>query len=207
MRAAGLDGVRLLETAGHPAVFGQWLGAPGRPTVLFYGHYDVQPPDPLAEWTTPPFQPTLRDGRLYARGADDMKGNLLLPILACEAWLRETGEVPVNVKVLLEGEEEIGSPHFGDVLGAHRDLLACDHAICADGSQLAEDMPSVGVGTRGIVSAEITCAPPTPTFIPAGGRLATRSTSRQPPGDHDLGGRHSRWRVLRRGHPATRTAP
>ncbi len=155
MRAAGLDGVRLLETTGHPAVFGQWLDAPGRPTVLFYGHYDVQPPDPLAEWTTPPFQPTLRDGRLYARGADDMKGNLLLPILACEAWLRETGEVPVNVKVLLEGEEEIGSPHFGDVLGAHRDLLACDHAICADGSQLAEDMPTVGVGTRGIVSAEI----------------------------------------------------
>ncbi len=155
MRAAGLEGVRLLETAGHPAVYGQWLGAPDGPTLLFYGHYDVQPPDPLDEWVSPPFEPTLREGRLYARGADDMKGNLLLPIVACEAWLRTGGTLPVNVKFVFEGEEEIGSPHFGDLLAEHQALLACDRAICTDGGQLAEDQPTVGVGTRGIAAAEI----------------------------------------------------
>ncbi len=155
LRAAGLDGVRLLESAGHPVVYGEWLGAPGQPVVLFYGHYDVQPADPLSEWTSPPFDPTVREGRLVARGADDMKGNLLLPILACEAWLQTSGRLPVNVKFLFEGEEEVGSPNLGRILVAERDLLASDLAICTDGSQVDEDEPSVGVGTRGLAAVEI----------------------------------------------------
>ncbi|MBY6276248.1 dipeptidase [Symbiobacterium thermophilum] len=155
LRQAGMDGVRILETGGHPAVYGQWCGAPGRPTVLIYGHFDVQPVDPLHLWTHPPFEPAVVDGRVYARGATDMKGNLLLPIVACEALLRTEGQLPVNVKFLLEGEEEIGSPNLGPLLEAHRDLLACDLMVSADGGCGTPERPEVWLGPRGLVGLQI----------------------------------------------------
>ncbi|MGH7753818.1 MAG: M20/M25/M40 family metallo-hydrolase, partial [Gemmatimonadales bacterium] len=103
---------RIIESENHPIVYGEWLGAPGRPTLLCYGHYDVQPPDPLDEWESPPFEPTVRGDNLYARGASDDKGQLMAEIFAIESWLRTAGRLPVNVKVFIEGEEEIGSPRI-----------------------------------------------------------------------------------------------
>ncbi|MGH7395834.1 MAG: M20/M25/M40 family metallo-hydrolase, partial [Candidatus Methylomirabilales bacterium] len=110
--------VEVLETPGHPIVYGEWMGAPGRPTLLVYGHYDVQPPEPLELWTTPPFEPVLRDGKLYARGAVDDKGQVLYEIEAARGLLRRDGRLPVNLKFLVEGEEEVGSPHFEQLLTA-----------------------------------------------------------------------------------------
>src|SRR5262245_5162284 len=105
---AGCTRTEIFETPRHPIVYGEWLGAPGKPTILFYGHYDVQPEDPVALWTTPAFTPTIRDGRLYARGASDDKGQFIIHVNALEAHLKTSGTCPVNVKFLLEGEEEIG---------------------------------------------------------------------------------------------------
>lgn len=155
LRRAGMTDVRLLETGGHPAVYGEWLGAPGRPTVLVYGHFDVQPADPLHLWTHPPFEPAVVEGRVYARGATDMKGNLLLPIIACEALLQTEGRLPLNVKFLFEGEEEIGSPHLGPVLEQNRDLLACDVMVSADGGMGTPERPEVWLGPRGLVGLQI----------------------------------------------------
>jgi acetylornithine deacetylase/succinyl-diaminopimelate desuccinylase-like protein len=161
MAAAGLEGVRVLPTGGHPVVYGEWLHAagrptaPGRPTVLLYGHFDVQPVDPLALWESPPFEPTIRDGRLYARGASDMKGNLLMGLLAVEALLRTAGALPVNLKCLYEGQEEIGSPQLPEFVAANKGLLACDLVINADGGQWSEAQPSLGVGTKGIAGVQI----------------------------------------------------
>ena len=155
LRRAGMTDVRLLETGGHPAVYGEWLGAPGRPTVLVYGHFDVQPADPLHLWTHPPFEPAVVEGRVYARGATDMKGNLLLPIIACEALLQTEGRLPLNVKFLFEGEEEIGSPHLGPVLEQNRDLLACDVMVSADGGMGTPERPEVWLGPRGLVALQI----------------------------------------------------
>jgi acetylornithine deacetylase/succinyl-diaminopimelate desuccinylase-like protein len=155
MDAAGIEHAAIMETAGHPVVYGDWLHAPGRPTVLIYGHYDVQPADPLDLWTTPPFEPSVRDGRIYARGASDMKGNLLLPLIACEALLKTEGALPVNVKFLFEGEEEVGSPNLAPFIAAHRDLLACDMAINADSGQFSEEQPAVLVGLRGLIGVQI----------------------------------------------------
>jgi len=155
LRQAGMEGVRLLETGGHPAVYGEWCRTPGKPTVLIYGHFDVQPVDPLHLWTHPPFEPAVVDGRVYARGATDMKGNLLLPVIACEALLRTEGQLPVNVKFLLEGEEEIGSPHLGPLLEEHRQLLACDLMVSADGGCGTPERPEVWLGPRGLVALQI----------------------------------------------------
>lgn len=155
LRQAGMEEVRILETGGHPAVYGEWCGAGGKPTVLIYGHFDVQPVDPLHLWTHPPFEPAVVEDRVYARGATDMKGNLLLPIIACEALLRTEGQLPVNVKFLLEGEEEIGSPHLGPLLQEHRQLLACDVMVSADGGCGTPDRPEVWLGPRGLVALQI----------------------------------------------------
>lgn len=149
LRAAGMEHVQILPTAGHPVVYGDWLHAPGRPTILIYGHFDVQPVDPLDLWETPPFEPQVRDGRLYARGASDMKGNLLESILGVESLLKGEGSLPVNVKFFLEGEEEIGSPDLPPMVAQYRDLLACDLVVSADGSQFSEDRPSLETGLRG----------------------------------------------------------
>jgi acetylornithine deacetylase/succinyl-diaminopimelate desuccinylase-like protein len=153
---AGIGGVRIMETGGHPLVYGEWLGAPGKPTLLFYGHFDVQPVDPLELWDAPPFEPVVRDGRVYARGASDMKGNMLLFIIACEALLRTEGRLPVNVKFLLEGEEEVGSPNLEPFIAANRELLACDLCVSADGGNGTIERPTLSVGSRGICALEIT---------------------------------------------------
>ena len=124
---------QLMPTPGWPLVLGRRFDQPGTPTVLLYGHYDVQPPDPLEEWISPPFEPTIRDGRLYARGVGDNKGQHFAQILALESTLAVTGTLPCNVILLLEGEEEMGSPHVADFVQAHRDLLKADLVITSDG--------------------------------------------------------------------------
>jgi acetylornithine deacetylase/succinyl-diaminopimelate desuccinylase-like protein len=153
---AGFSGVELLETGGHPAVFGEIVSDPALPTFLVYGHYDVQPPDPLDKWKTPPFEPDERDGRLYARGVSDDKGPLLIPILVAKAYMRSEGRLPVNLKVLIEGEEESGSPHFDATLQSYRDRLRCDLVISADGAMWRPDRPSMTVASRGLVAFEVT---------------------------------------------------
>jgi acetylornithine deacetylase/succinyl-diaminopimelate desuccinylase-like protein len=152
MISAGLESVRILPTGGHPVVYGEWLHAPGRATLLIYGHFDVQPVDPLDGWRQPPFEPLIVDGRIYARGASDDKGNLFLPLVVAEAMLKTEGSLPVNLKFLFEGQEEIGSPQLADFVSRHRDLLACDMVISADGGQWDEDHPAVVLGTRGLTS-------------------------------------------------------
>ncbi len=149
MRAAGIESVQILPTGGHPVVYGDWLNAPGKPTVLIYGHFDTQPADPLALWDHPPFEPVVRDGRVYARGASDDKGNMLPPILAVEALLGTTGTLPVNVKFLFEGQEEIGSPQIPAFVAAHREMLACDLVVSSDGGQWSETEPAILTGLRG----------------------------------------------------------
>jgi acetylornithine deacetylase/succinyl-diaminopimelate desuccinylase-like protein len=156
LRTAGLSDVEIRPTAGHPVVTASWRGAPGQPTVLVYGHYDVQPPDPVAAWTSPPFEPTIRDGRLYGRGASDDKGPMLIPIMVVAAIIAETGRLPVNMIFLFEGEEEISSAHLEDFVVAHRDYLKADFALSADGAQWRADLPSVIVGSRGICALEVT---------------------------------------------------
>jgi acetylornithine deacetylase/succinyl-diaminopimelate desuccinylase-like protein len=146
---------RLYETSGHPFIYAERLGAPGRPTVLIYGHYDVQPPDPLDAWISPPFEPTIRDGRIFARGAGDNKGQFFAQICGIRAWLETTGELPVNVKVLLEGEEETGSPHMAEFVAAHRDLLAADLVYTSDGPVLDDRHPEIVFGVRGVLSMEL----------------------------------------------------
>jgi acetylornithine deacetylase/succinyl-diaminopimelate desuccinylase-like protein len=153
--AAGIENVQILETGGHPVVYGDWLHAQGQPTLLIYGHFDVQPADPLELWESPPFEPVIRDGRVYARGASDMKGNLLLPIVACEAFLRTAGRLPVNVKFLFEGEEEIGSPSLERFVAENKDLLTCDMSVCADGGVGSYEEPTVIVGRRGLTALEV----------------------------------------------------
>lgn len=157
MRAslAGLEHTQILPTGGHPVVYADWLHAPGKPTVLIYGHFDVQPVDPLELWTHPPFEPYVDDGRVYARGASDDKGNMLAPLLALEALLRTGGALPINVKVFFEGQEEIGSPQIGPFLAAHKDLLACDMVLNADGGQYSETEPALLVGLRGLCALQI----------------------------------------------------
>ena len=155
MRSAGIEAVRILPTGGHPVVYGEWLHAPEKPTVLIYGHFDTQPVDPLEAWETPPFEPTMKDGRVYARGASDDKGNMLIPILAAEALLESEGALPLNVKFLFEGQEEIGSPQIPAFVDTHKDLLACDLVLSADGLQWKEDQPAVFLGFKGICALQI----------------------------------------------------
>jgi len=157
--AGVLDGIGLetqvIQTAGWPMVFAEHCKKPGAPTVLLYGHYDVQPPDPLDAWISPPFEPTVRDGRLYARGVGDNKGQHFAQILGVEALLAVRGELPCNVKVLLEGEEEIGSPRMPDFVREHRDLLAADLVITSDGPVDESGRSTLNFGVRGIISFEL----------------------------------------------------
>lgn len=157
---AGFPRVEQVETGGHPAVLAEWCTVPGAPTVLVYGHYDVQPPDPLEKWTTPPFQPDLRDDRLYARGVSDDKGPLLIPILVAQAYREVAGALPINLKVLIEGEEETGSPHFEATVARLKDRLSCDLAVSADGAMWRADLPSITVASRGLVALEVTVEGP-----------------------------------------------
>jgi acetylornithine deacetylase/succinyl-diaminopimelate desuccinylase-like protein len=149
IESAGLENVRILETGGHPVVYADWLHAQGRPTILIYGHFDVQPVDPLDLWTDNPFQPTRRDGRIYARGASDMKANLLLSIEAVEALLQTDGALPLNIKFFIEGQEEIGSPQLPSLVADNADLLACDIVLSGDGVQWSEEQPAMTLAMRG----------------------------------------------------------
>jgi acetylornithine deacetylase/succinyl-diaminopimelate desuccinylase-like protein len=156
MTRSGLEHVAIRPTAGHPVVMGDWLHAPGAPTILIYGHYDVQPPDPLEKWQTKPFEPVLRDGRLYGRGASDDKGPVIVALSAIAAFLCSEGGLPVNVKLLIEGEEEIGSAHLDAFVTEQAAELAADFVLSADGATWRIDLPTVAVASRGICALELT---------------------------------------------------
>lgn len=154
LREAGPLEVRSIQTAGNPVVYGEWLGAPGAPTVLVYGHYDVQPPDPIERWQSDPFQPEVREGRLYGRGVSDNKGPMLIPIKVAQAFFAATGALPLNVKFAFEGEEEIGSRNLEPFLATNKALLRADSVLSADGAMWRSDEPSITVGCRGVVALE-----------------------------------------------------
>jgi acetylornithine deacetylase/succinyl-diaminopimelate desuccinylase-like protein len=156
LRAAGVDDVEIHETGRHPVVTAAWRGAPGAPTVLVYGHYDVQPPEPLDGWATPPFEPTLRDGRIYARGASDDKSPMFIPLTVVAAYLRTTGALPVNVVFLLEGEEEIGSPSLAPFVRRETERLQADMVLSADGGMWRPEHPSTMISSRGMTAIEFT---------------------------------------------------
>ena len=150
----------IVPTAGHPIVYAEWLKSPSAPTVVVYGHYDVQPADPLELWTTPPFEPTLRDGCLYARGATDDKGQVFTHIKSAQAWLAATGSLPVNLKYVIEGEEEVGSRNLEDFLVARKQSLKADVAVISDTSQYGPNQPAITYGLRGIIAVEVTLTGP-----------------------------------------------
>ncbi len=152
----GMHNVQRLNAGGHDAIYASWLDAPGQPTILVYGHYDVQPPDPLALWETPPFAPTIRDGKIFARGASDDKSPLWIAVSGLEAWLAVTGGLPINVKLLLEGEEEIGSRSLPKIMERHRDLLIADVLVSADGGRWRPGIPTINTNSRGITAMELT---------------------------------------------------
>ncbi len=154
LAAMGLE-ARLIETKRHPLVYSEWLGAPGNPTLLVYGHYDVQPAEPLEPWLSPPFEPTIRNGNLYARGATDDKGQMLTHLKAAEAWLKTAGRLPVNVRFLIEGEEEVGGASLEAYVAENASRLACDFAVISDTSQFAPGIPAITYGLKGLAYFEL----------------------------------------------------
>ena len=157
LQQAGITNARMMETASHPIVYGDWLQAGhDKPTVLIYGHFDVQPADPLDLWDSPPFDPIVVDGTVRGRGASDDKGGMLIPILAAEALLTSEGKLPVNVKFFFEGQEEIGSPTLKAFITDNSNLLKADVIFSADGGQWSEDQPSMTIGLKGLVGCELT---------------------------------------------------
>jgi acetylornithine deacetylase/succinyl-diaminopimelate desuccinylase-like protein len=155
LRRIGFEQVQVIPTKGHPLVYGEWLKAPGRPTLLIYGHYDVQPVDPLDLWESPPFEPTIRGGNLYARGAADDKGQTMLVFKALESLMTVNGTLPVNVRVLIEGEEEAGGESIEQYVRAYPDRLQCDAAFICDTGMPSPELPALIYGLRGIVYTEI----------------------------------------------------
>ncbi len=151
----GLEHVAILPTAGHPVVYADWLHAAGKPTALIYGHYDVQPAEPLELWTTGAFDPTVRNGELFARGAVDDKGQVFMHLKALEAHLKTAGRLPVNVRLLIEGEEEIGSPSLDAFIRQHKAMLQTDVVVISDTAMIAKDAPGITVGLRGLVYFQI----------------------------------------------------
>src|SRR5688572_24838877 len=155
MKGIGLENVRLFETPGNPIVYGEWLHAAGAPTILFYGHYDVQPVDPIELWESPPFEATVRENELYARGAADDKGQVFMHFKAIEAHMKQAGRLPVNIKVFLEGEEEVGSLHLDEFVRQNKTLLAADVVVISDSAMFAREIPSICYGLRGLVYYQI----------------------------------------------------
>jgi len=156
LKQAGMRDVHLITAEGrHPLVYGEWLGAPGKPTLLLYGHYDVQPPDPLDEWETPPFEPSIRNDNIYARGACDDKGQTYILIRAVAGLMKTEGRLPVNVRFLIEGEEEVGGEHIEEYVASKPANLKADAAIICDTEMFAPELPTLCVGLRGIVYGEI----------------------------------------------------
>ncbi|WP_437194605.1 dipeptidase [Planctomicrobium sp. SH527] len=150
----------IFPTSGHPIVWGEWTKRPGAPTVLVYGHFDVQPADPLDQWHSPPFAAEIRDGKIYARGATDDKGQMFTHIKSVAAWLQTIGELPINVKFLIEGEEEVGSNNLDLFIEQNRERCACDVAVISDTAQYGPDMPAITYGLRGIMACEVTVLGP-----------------------------------------------
>ena len=214
MGEAGLENIEVISTDRHPLIYADWLHAPGKPTVLCYGHYDVQPVDPLDEWKSPPFEPTIRNGSIYARGAADDKGQMYMHIKAVEALHAVHGKLPVNVKFLIEGEEEVGGESISAYVPAHKDKLEADAALISDTSMYAPNMPTLNIGLRGMIymgwrrpgppaictrgstaarrrtrcSALVECSPSarTPTAC-AGSPASMTTSSRRPGGKRELG--------------------
>lgn len=155
LRKSGMQDVKLIEVGGNPIVYGEWLDAPGKPTILIYGHYDVQPVDPEAEWLTPPFEPTIKDNKIYARGATDDKGQVLAMIQAVGAMMQANGSLPVNLRFLIEGEEEHGGAAIEHYVREHHDQIPSDAVLIADTHMLAPEKPTLVYGVRGILYTEI----------------------------------------------------
>jgi acetylornithine deacetylase/succinyl-diaminopimelate desuccinylase-like protein len=155
LRQIGMQQVQLFPTSGHPIIYGEWLGAPGQSTVLFYGHYDVQPVDPLDLWVSAPFEPTIRNGEIYARGSADDKGQVLMNLKGVEAHLQVEGHLPVNVKFLIEGEEEVGSANLDNFIGVHKELLQADVVLISDTPMFDRGIPSICYGLRGLVYFQV----------------------------------------------------
>ena len=160
LQRIGFEHVEVIPTKGHPLVYADWLHAPGKITALCYAHYDVQPPDPLEEWLTPPFEPTERNQTIYARGAVDDKGQLWMQLKAFEAMMKSNGGMPINVKVLIEGEEEVGGESISEYVRTHRDRLKADFALVTDTELFAPNLPTLCVGLRGLVYTELEAVGP-----------------------------------------------
>src|SRR5512140_2577045 len=154
LRAVGMENIEVIRTDRHPLVYADWLHAPGKPTVLCYGHFDVQPADPLEEWKSPPFEPTVRDGNLYARGAVDDKGQLYMHVKAIEALRAVHGAPPLNLKFIVEGEEEVGGESISKFVAENPARLKADIALVSDTALYAEGMPTLCIGLRGLVYTE-----------------------------------------------------
>ena len=155
LKNAGMSRVEIFKTEGHPIVYGEWLGAPGKPTVLVYGHYDVQPVDPIELWDNPPFDPVIKNGKIYARGATDDKGQVFMHIKSVEAFFNTIGSLPLNIKYLIEGEEEIGSSNLTSFINHNKDLLKCDTVLISDTSLYEDGVPSLTYGLRGLTYVEV----------------------------------------------------
>ncbi len=155
LKDAGMTRVEIFPTSGHPVVYGEWLGKPGKPTVLIYGHYDVQPVDPLELWKNPPFEPVIDSERIWGRGSDDNKGQHFVHIKSVEAFFKTVGEPPVNVKFILEGEEEIGSTNLPAFIKDYQELLKCDAVLISDTSLYAKGIPTITYGLRGLLYMEV----------------------------------------------------
>lgn len=155
LKEAGMQKVEIIPTEGHPLVYAEWMGAPGKPTVLIYGHYDVQPVDPIELWKSPPFEPVIKAGKIWARGADDNKGQNFIHIKSVEAYLKTTGKLPLNVKFIIEGEEEIGSESLEKFLKTNQKKLKCDAVLISDTSMYAPGIPTINYGLRGLCYMEV----------------------------------------------------
>ena len=155
LKQAGMSRVEVFQSEGHPIVYGEWLGAPGKPTILIYGHYDVQPVDPIDLWDSPPFEPTIKDGKIYARGATDDKGQVFMHFKSVESFFRTVGSPPLNIKFLIEGEEEIGSEHLEPFINNNLELLKCDAVLISDTSLYAPGIPTLTYGLRGLAYMEV----------------------------------------------------
>jgi acetylornithine deacetylase/succinyl-diaminopimelate desuccinylase-like protein len=155
MRSIGMDNVQIIETPGHPVVYSEWLNAPGKPTLLIYGHYDVQPVDPVDLWDSPPFEPVIKGDRIFARGSADDKGQIYMHLKAIEAWLSTQGTLPVNVKLVFEGEEEVGSPNLEPFIEAHASMLSADYVVISDTPMFREGYPGITYGLRGLAYLQV----------------------------------------------------
>ena len=197
-----MENVEIIPTGKHPLVYADWLHAPGKPTVLCYGHYDVQPPDPLELWISPPFEPTERDGNLYARGSADDKGQMYMHIKAIEALRAVNGKLPVNVKFLIEGEEEVGGAAIAKYVAENPEKLKADVALVSDTAMYAEGMPTLCIGLRGLIYMEVEAAGPDARS--ALGPVRRRGAQRGLRTDRTAGeGQGRRWRASR--FPASTT--